>query len=99
MPNWRLHDLRRTVATGLNDLGVAPIVADRILNHVPKKQKGQVMFVYNRAEYVRERRDALTLWEHMWQSWQCPSRRLRGRRHQPPAIAHRSFPVLQNKDC
>jgi integrase len=62
MPEWRVHDLRRSVATGLSNLGVAPIVADRILNHVPKKQKGQVMFVYNRAEYVRERREALELW-------------------------------------
>ena len=62
MPEWRIHDLRRSVATGLSNLGVAPIVADRILNHVPKKHKGQVMFVYNRAEYVRERREALKLW-------------------------------------
>ena len=62
MPEWRIHDLRRSVATGLSNLGVAPIVADRILNHVPRKQKGQVMFVYNRAEYTRERREALELW-------------------------------------
>jgi integrase len=62
MPEWRIHDLRRSVATGMSNLGVAPIVADRILNHVPKKQKGQVMFVYNRAEYTRERREALEIW-------------------------------------
>ena len=62
MPDWRIHDLRRSVATGLSNLGVASIVADRILNHVPKKQKGQVMFVYNRAEYVKERREALEVW-------------------------------------
>lgn len=60
--DWRIHDLRRSVATGLANLGVAPIVADRILNHVPSKQTGQVMFVYNRAEYARERREALELW-------------------------------------
>ena len=66
MPDWRIHDLRRSIATGLANLGVAPIVADRILNHVPRKQKGQVMFVYNRAEYARERRRALELWgEHI----------------------------------
>ena len=62
MPEWRIHDLRRSVATGLSNLGVAPIVADRILNHVPKKHKGQVMFVYNRAEYAKERRAAMELW-------------------------------------
>jgi integrase len=62
MPDWRIHDLRRSIATGLANLGVAPIVADRILNHVPRKQKGQVMFVYNRAAYAGERREALELW-------------------------------------
>lgn len=66
MPDWRIHDLRRSVATGLANLGVAPVVADRILNHVPRKQKGQVMFVYNRAQYSRERRGAMDLWgEHI----------------------------------
>ena len=34
MADWVIHDLRRSFATGLNDLGVAPHVADRILNHV-----------------------------------------------------------------
>ena len=62
MPEWRIHDLRRSVATGLSNLGVPPIVADRILNHVPKKQKGQIMFVYNRAEYAKERKQAMDLW-------------------------------------
>jgi integrase len=62
MPEWRIHDLRRSVATGLSNLGVAPVVTDRILNHVPKKQKGQVMFVYNRAGYLKERREAMVLW-------------------------------------
>jgi integrase len=62
MPEWRIHDLRRSVATGLSNLGIAPVVADRILNHVPKKQKGQVMFVYNRAQYLKDRREAMELW-------------------------------------
>jgi integrase len=77
MSDWRIHDLRRSVATGLSNLGVAPIVADRILNHVPKKHKGQVMFVYNRAEYTKERREALELWaRHLQQItglFQCSS--------------------------
>ncbi len=65
MAPWRLHDLRRTFATGLNNLGVLPHVADRILNHV-SKSKGGVMAVYNRAEYARERKAAMTLWaEHV----------------------------------
>ena len=61
MPAWRIHDLRRTFATGLNDLRVLPHVADRILNHVSKK-KGGVMAVYNRALYAGERKAAMTLW-------------------------------------
>ncbi len=61
MPSWRIHDLRRTFATGLNNLGVLPHIADRILNHVAKS-KGGVMAVYNRAEYASERRAAMILW-------------------------------------
>jgi integrase len=65
MDHWTFHDLRRTFATGLNNLHVLPHVADRILNHVSKK-KGGVMAVYNRAEYGTERKAAMTLWaEHM----------------------------------
>ncbi|MFN4143960.1 MAG: hypothetical protein ACK4HL_19160, partial [Aestuariivirga sp.] len=33
LTGWVLHDLRRTVATGMAGLGVAPQVADKILNH------------------------------------------------------------------
>jgi integrase len=61
MEHWTFHDLRRTFATGLNNLRVLPHVADRILNHVSKK-KGGVMAVYNRAEYWEERKAAMTLW-------------------------------------
>lgn len=35
--DWRLHDLRRTVRTGLGKLGVQPHVAEAILNHLPPK--------------------------------------------------------------
>jgi len=65
MEAWTLHDLRRSVATGMNDLGVLPHVADRILNHASAK-KGGVMAVYNRAEYAGERKAAMSLWaEHL----------------------------------
>ena len=52
------HDLRRSFATRLSDLGTAPHVIEKILNH----QMTGVMAVYNRAEYQTERRDALDLW-------------------------------------
>lgn len=52
------HDLRRTLATRLSDLGVAPHVIEKILNH---RMTG-VMAVYNHAEYLPERMAALELW-------------------------------------
>jgi integrase len=59
---WTLHDLRRTVATRLAEMGVAPHVIERLLNHVSGQISG-VAAVYNRARYVDEMRQALELWE------------------------------------
>ena len=58
----RLHDLRRTLRTGLAELGVGFEVAERVLNHaMPGLQA-----VYNRHNYVAEKRTALALWaEHV----------------------------------
>jgi integrase len=58
----RLHDLRRTLRTGLAELGVSFEVAERVLNHaVPGLQA-----VYNRHSYAAEKRAALALWaEHV----------------------------------
>ncbi|MGB6394276.1 MAG: site-specific integrase [Bradyrhizobium sp.] len=59
---WRLHDLRRSVATLLGDkLGVLPHVVEAILNHVSGHKAG-VAGVYNLAKYSDEVRDALTRW-------------------------------------
>jgi integrase len=52
------HDLRRTFATRLSDMGVAPHVIEKLLNH---KMPG-VMAVYNRADYWPERIAAMELW-------------------------------------
>ena len=60
-PPWRLHDIRRTVATRLADLGVLPHVIEAVLNHVSGHKAG-VAGVYNRASYAAEKRAALTLW-------------------------------------
>src|SRR6516165_4615604 len=58
----RLHDLRRTLRTGLAELGVSFEVAERVLNHaMPGLQA-----VYNRHSYAAEKRAALALWaEHV----------------------------------
>jgi len=56
-----LHDLRRTAASGMARLGIAPHVVDRILNHSSGVIRG-VAAVYNRFEYQEERRAALAAW-------------------------------------
>jgi len=56
-----LHDLRRTAASGMARLGIAPQVVDRILNHSAGTIRG-VAAVYNRFEHADERRAALAAW-------------------------------------
>jgi integrase len=59
---WRLHDLRRTMRTGLGKLGVRPDIAELAINHV----KGGVEAIYDRYMYQREIKAALALWaEHV----------------------------------
>ncbi|CNH57994.1 tyrosine-type recombinase/integrase [Yersinia enterocolitica] len=56
--NFTVHDFRRTARTHLASLGVDPIVAERCLNHRIKGVEG----IYNRHQYLDERRKALNLW-------------------------------------
>ena len=58
---WRDHDIRRTVVTGLANLGHPPHVCDKILNHVAGTISG-VAAVYQRAEFSAERQAALDEW-------------------------------------
>jgi integrase len=58
---WRLHDLRRTCVSGMARLGVAPHVADKVLNHQTGTISG-VAAVYQRHEFLVERKDALERW-------------------------------------
>jgi integrase len=55
------HDLRRTAATGMAAIGVAPHLVDKILNHTTGKISG-VAAIYNRFEYLPERKAALEAW-------------------------------------
>jgi integrase len=62
---WRLHDLRRSVSTGMAALGVAPHIIELILNH-RTGILGGVAGTYNRYPYEAERRQALERWsEHL----------------------------------
>lgn len=65
MPDWRLHDLRRTAATGMAELGVLPHIVEAVLNHVSGHKAG-VAGIYNRARYEDDARAALVTWaEHV----------------------------------
>jgi integrase len=55
---WTLHDLRRTVRTGMGKLGVAPHIAEAVLNHLPAK----LIRTYDKNKYEVEKRQALDLW-------------------------------------
>lgn len=57
-PAFRPHDLRRTFATRLNEIGIAPHIVERCCNHTLQG----VMAVYNRAEYELERVEAAEAW-------------------------------------
>jgi integrase len=59
--HWTVHDIRRTVATRMAELGVQPHIVEAVLNHV-SGHKGGVAGVYNRATYDKEKREALNLW-------------------------------------
>jgi integrase len=59
--SWVLHDLRRTMVSGMARLGIPPHIADKILNHQAGTISG-VAAVYQRHEFLQERKKALELW-------------------------------------
>lgn len=59
--SWILHDLRRSAATGMAEIGIAPHVIDKILNHTAGTIRG-VAAIYNRHAYLDERKAALEAW-------------------------------------
>ena len=58
---WRRHDLRRTVATRMADIGIAPHIIEAVLGHHGGFRAG-IAGVYNRSPYEREVRKALAMW-------------------------------------
>jgi integrase len=59
--DWRLHDLRRTVATGLQKLGVRFEVTEAVLNHIGGSRSG-VAGIYQRHTWADEKAAALAAW-------------------------------------
>jgi integrase len=65
LPPWTLHDIRRSCATHMAEIGIQPHIIEAILNHVSGHKRG-VAGIYNRASYTREIAAALQLWaEHL----------------------------------
>ena len=58
---WWLHDLRRTLATGLQRLGVRLEVTEAVLNHLSGSRAG-VVGIYQRHDWAEEKRAALDAW-------------------------------------
>lgn len=58
IPDFTVHDFRRTARTHLAALGVSPYVAERCLNHAVKGVEG----IYNRHDFFDERKEALQKW-------------------------------------
>lgn len=69
---WRIHDLRRTATTGMARLNIPPHVVDKILNHASGTIRG-VAAVYNRFDYLDERRAALEAWGRYVENLITPS--------------------------
>ncbi len=59
---WTLHDIRRTFATRLAEMGIAPHIIERLLNHVTGSLS-PIALVYNKAKYLEEMRTAMEQWE------------------------------------
>jgi integrase len=58
---WVLHDLRRSVASGMARLGVRLPVIEKCLNHTGGSFRG-IVGVYQRHDFAAEKRDALQRW-------------------------------------
>jgi integrase len=59
LENFRLHDLRRTTASKLTEIGVPRLVVSKLLNHA----EGGITAIYDRHSYDQEKREALIKWD------------------------------------
>lgn len=64
---WTIHDLRRTATTIMGKLGMSRFIQKRILNHAD----GEVTGIYDRYEYLPEKRDALEKWAGYLEGLSC----------------------------
>lgn len=59
---WTCHDLRRTAATHMEEIGISPFVVGHVLNHISVTKASITSRVYARYDYAREKRDAMNAW-------------------------------------
>jgi integrase len=61
LKKWTHHDIRRSVATGMGNIGIQPHIIEEVLNHKSGHKRG-VAGIYNRSLYERDVRDAVLRW-------------------------------------
>jgi hypothetical protein len=59
--DWAVHDIRRTVATRMADIGIQPHIIEAVLNHQSGHKRGPAG-TYNRSIYAAEVKSALERW-------------------------------------
>ena len=62
LANFRVHDLRRTAATGMAELGISPHTISLVLNHISARTGNITSAVYVKYSYDKEKREALEAW-------------------------------------
>jgi integrase len=67
LKHWTVHDLRRTTATHMAEIGIEPHVIEAVLNHASGHKAG-IAGIYNRASYAKQMKTALALWADHLQS-------------------------------
>jgi integrase len=88
LDEWRWHDLRRTMRSGLGAIGIRPDVAERAVNHV----RGKIEEIYDKYKYGPEIARALALWaDHVAALAEVPGASVRGhKKTAPPRQGRRS---------
>jgi integrase len=65
IPSWRIHDIRRSTATGMAEIGIQLWIVEGILNHTSGFKAG-IAGVYNKSTHETEKAQALARWsEHI----------------------------------
>ncbi len=73
LDHFRVHDLRRTVATGMASLGVNPHTISLVLDHISVTKGTVTGAVYVKYSFDREKREALNVWADRLDSIFCSS--------------------------